>query len=54
MQIYYFTKASVPRALDENTLQSAAANTDFMENAYHDVISALETAARSNLRINQI
>jgi len=44
---YYFTRASVPRALDEKILQSKASEYNLKGNSYHDVNAALN-AARSN------
>ncbi|MBK7712884.1 MAG: bifunctional folylpolyglutamate synthase/dihydrofolate synthase [Bacteroidales bacterium] len=41
---YYFTRASVPRALDENTLRSAAAKYGLYGESFHDVLSALKQA----------
>jgi dihydrofolate synthase / folylpolyglutamate synthase len=44
---YYFTKASVPRALDEKTLKSEASLYGLMGQSYPDVASAL-SQARTN------
>jgi dihydrofolate synthase/folylpolyglutamate synthase len=45
--VYYFTKASVPRALDENILKSEASLYGLMGQSYPDVASAL-SQARAN------
>lgn len=45
--VYYFTKASVPRALDENILKSEASLYGLMGQSYPDVASAL-SQARTN------
>jgi dihydrofolate synthase / folylpolyglutamate synthase len=47
--IYYFTKASVPRALDEQILMSEAANYGLHGQSYADIKSAL-TEARNNAK----
>ena len=44
--VYYFTKASVPRALDENVLMKEAAGYGLKGNCYPDVKSAMKTAAK--------
>ena len=44
--IYYFTKASVPRALDENILMTKATGYGLKGNSYPDVKSAIETAKK--------
>lgn len=41
---YYFTKASVPRALDENVLMNEAAHWNLTGRSYHDVKSAIKAA----------
>ena len=43
---YYFTKASVPRALDENILMIKAAEYGLKGNCYPDVKTAMNAAAR--------
>jgi dihydrofolate synthase/folylpolyglutamate synthase len=42
--VYYFTKASVPRALDENILMQSAGKYGLKGICFSDVISALEAA----------
>jgi dihydrofolate synthase/folylpolyglutamate synthase len=42
--IYYFTRASVPRALDEKILMTAASNWNLKGECFHDVKSAIEAA----------
>jgi dihydrofolate synthase / folylpolyglutamate synthase len=44
---YYFTRASVPRALDENLLMEEAVKEGLRGESYHDVRSAIN-AAKSN------
>jgi dihydrofolate synthase/folylpolyglutamate synthase len=44
--VYYFTKASIPRALDENELMKRAAEYELKGNAYPSVTSAYEAALR--------
>ena len=44
--VYYFTKASIPRALDENELMKRAAEYELKGNAYPAVTSAYEAALR--------
>lgn len=44
---YYFTKASIPRALDENLLKIQAANYGLKGGAYPTVISAFESAKKN-------
>jgi dihydrofolate synthase/folylpolyglutamate synthase len=44
---YYFTKASVPRSLDAETLKIAGANHKLKGNAYPDVKSALAAAKKA-------
>jgi dihydrofolate synthase/folylpolyglutamate synthase len=41
---YYFTRASVPRAMDENMLRSKAAEFGLTGNSYHTVNEALTEA----------
>ena len=41
---YYFTKASVPRALDEKVLMAEAAHWDLKGSSYPDVVSAVRSA----------
>jgi len=43
--VYYFTKASVPRALDENILLKSAGEYGLMGTCYPDVKSAMKAAA---------
>jgi len=45
--IYYFTKAAIPRALDEKQLMKIAAFFELRGNTYHSVAEAL-AAARKN------
>lgn len=47
--VYYFTRAMVPRALDEKILLSEASRYGLTGKAYHDVVTALESA-----RINAV
>jgi dihydrofolate synthase/folylpolyglutamate synthase len=42
--IYYFTKASVPRALDENILKKQASDFGLKGNSYPDIKTAVESA----------
>ena len=51
--VYYFTKASVPRALNENILKSEAEKYGLTGQSYPDVKTALENA-RDNAAKNQI
>ena len=44
---YYFCKASIPRAMNEETLAEKAKNTGLQGNSYPTVAKALE-AARAN------
>ncbi len=44
---YYFTRASIPRALDEGKLQAEAAGFGLSGNSYPDVSSALSHARRN-------
>jgi dihydrofolate synthase / folylpolyglutamate synthase len=44
--VYYFTKASIPRALDENILAERASNNGLRGEVYSNVESALEAAIR--------
>ncbi len=44
---YYFTKASVPRALDEKALMAEASGFGLKGNCYKDVKSALQAARRN-------
>jgi dihydrofolate synthase / folylpolyglutamate synthase len=41
---YYFTKASIPRALNENDLKSEASRYGLKGNSYADVRAALQSA----------
>ena len=43
--VYYFTKASIPRASDENELMKRAAEYELTGNAYPDVAGAIENAS---------
>ncbi len=45
--VYYFTRASLPRALDENVLKDAAAMYGLTGDSYDDVQSAYRAALRS-------
>ena len=45
--IYYFTKASIPRALDENQLMKMASYFDLKGNTYPSVAIALATARQN-------
>lgn len=51
--IYYFTKASVPRALPENELKLKAEEFNLIGNAYPNVKEALE-AAKNNCKANDL
>jgi dihydrofolate synthase/folylpolyglutamate synthase len=44
--VYYFTKASIPRALDENKLMKKASEYGLQGNAYANVADAVESALR--------
>ena len=44
---YYFTKASIPRAMDETELMNAAAKKNFIGNAYATVSEAIQDALRN-------
>ncbi len=44
--VYYFTKASVPRALNENILKEAASSYSLSGESYPTVKSAMESAAK--------
>ena len=44
--VYYFTKASIPRALDENKLMKKASEYGLQGNAYANVADAVKTALR--------
>jgi len=45
---YYFTKASIPRALDENVLKEQAKKHDLLGNTYASVSEALENAIKNS------
>ena len=45
--VYYFTKASIPRALEENELMNVAARYTLQGNAYSRVADAIEDALRN-------
>jgi dihydrofolate synthase/folylpolyglutamate synthase len=45
--VYYFTKASVPRALDENVLKTKAEEYGLHGNSYPEVKIAMEAAAKN-------
>jgi dihydrofolate synthase/folylpolyglutamate synthase len=47
--IYYFTKASIPRALDETKLMKTAAHFKLHGNAYPTVKEAIATAKQNSL-----
>ena len=49
--VYYFTKASVPRALDEKILKTEASKYGLKGMSFPDVKSALESA-RTNAEAN--
>jgi dihydrofolate synthase / folylpolyglutamate synthase len=51
--IYYFTKASIPRALDENQLMKIAAYFDLQGNTYPTVAEAM-TAARHDADVDDL
>lgn len=51
---YYFTKASVPRALDEKILKSEAARSGLSGDSYPDVKSALLHANRNAVKSDMI
>ena len=42
--VYYFTKAAIPRALDETELMKSASEHGLKGNAYADVASAVKSA----------
>jgi dihydrofolate synthase / folylpolyglutamate synthase len=44
--VYYFTRASIPRAMDENDLRIEACNYGLKGSAYHHVKDALEAAIK--------
>jgi dihydrofolate synthase / folylpolyglutamate synthase len=44
---YYFTRSSVPRALDENILRDTAIEYNLEGNAYENVMSALDAAMKN-------
>ncbi|MBR2161175.1 MAG: hypothetical protein IJ924_02075, partial [Bacteroidaceae bacterium] len=46
---YYFTKASVKRALDEKELQHVAAECGLKGDTYPDVVSAVKAAQKNSL-----
>ena len=46
---YYFTKAHIPRALDQNTLNQRAQKHNLMGSAYPTVAAALESAKKNAL-----
>jgi dihydrofolate synthase/folylpolyglutamate synthase len=50
---YYFTKASIPRSLNENKLQKMAGNSGLQGESYPDVNSALK-AAKKNAGSNDL
>jgi dihydrofolate synthase / folylpolyglutamate synthase len=50
---YYFTRASVPRALDEKILMTAASRWNLKGECFHDVKSAIE-AARTEASTNDL
>ena len=52
--IYYFTKASVPRALDENFLMTKATGYALKGNCFHDVKSAIKAASKAALDTDMI
>ena len=52
--VYYFTKASVPRALDENILRQEAAKYGLTGNCYPEVMDAFEAAKGAALRDDMI
>ena len=47
---YYFTKAQIPRALDENILKEQAAVLDLHGDTYNDVNTALQEALQHSHR----
>lgn len=47
--VYYFTKASVKRALNERELQSVAEEVGLYGETYSDVVSAVKTAQKNSL-----
>lgn len=52
--VYYFTKASVPRALDENVLKTKAEEYGLHGNSYPEVKIAMEAAAKNASRTDVI
>jgi dihydrofolate synthase/folylpolyglutamate synthase len=52
--VYYFTKASVPRALDEKILKSEASLYGLMGQSYTDVVSALSQARTNSAESDMI
>ncbi len=52
--IYYFTKASIPRALDEEILKSEASKYNLMGESYTDVKSALQNARKKASQTDMI
>jgi dihydrofolate synthase/folylpolyglutamate synthase len=52
--VYYFTKASVPRALDENILHGKALGAGLTGEKYPDVKSAMKAALDSSLESDVI
>lgn len=52
--VYYFTKASVPRALDENILRKKAVPFNLQGNSYPDVKTALEAARNAAAKTDLI
>jgi dihydrofolate synthase/folylpolyglutamate synthase len=51
--VYYFTRASVPRALDENLLKTEALKFGLNGMCFNNVKSALENA-RQNAKMNDL
>ena len=47
--VYYFTKASVKRALNERELQSVAEEVGLHGEVYPDVVSAVKAAQKNSL-----
>ncbi len=50
---YYFTKASIPRALDQNELQQRASNFGLKGNTYMTINEAL-VSAKNNAEIDDL
>jgi len=50
---YYFTKAKIPRALDQNELRSQAVNFGLFGNSFSNVAEAIEIA-KKNARKNDL